>query len=208
MADGSGATVNIDSDQTRSGVVTEPDLPQSADIPSHPPANVNEQLPGREDDMPFVDLSDPPLAPTGKRRLNAAQREEWEKYRRFWLNMHAQWEAGHLTQAEFCERNHLNLGTFAKWRHRFKEERVAAGQTLPQRKPRRRRNLQMLTTHEKVDRYDLVEFDVSPARGKPMGNNADQSSYRIELNAECVLQLPNNFDPNKVAQLIRLLQTP
>lgn len=109
-------------------------LGESPDVSSGVrPAETPNQLPPRSS------LPDPPLAPTRKRRLNAKRQQEWDAYRDYWRALLAEWEAGHLTQREFCELQRVKIGTFAKWRKKFREEQAASGMPTPERKTRRRR---------------------------------------------------------------------
>jgi len=39
-----------------------------------------------------------------------------------WRNLVSQYEAGSLTQKSFCQQHQISIGSFHKWRYRFKQD--------------------------------------------------------------------------------------
>jgi hypothetical protein len=106
------------------------------------------------------DRSNAPLAPARKRRLSAKRQQEWESYRNYWQGLLAEWEARNLTQREFCQQHNVKIGTFAKWRKKFREELAASGKAPPESQRQRRRTRPAAAGHDQ--NHDTTKPTPSP----------------------------------------------
>jgi hypothetical protein len=128
------------------------------------------------------------------RRRSRSKREAWESNRQYWLELLAEWESGHMTQAEFCAERGVKIGTFAKWRRRFREEARANGEPVDDTTRRRRRR----------STEPITFVEVAPSTPRP----ASTTCYEIAFASGAVLRVPRDFDRDEVCRLITALVGP
>jgi hypothetical protein len=62
--------------------------------------------------------------PSERLTSSPPSRRRIERGRRFWKRFIAEWPGSGVTQAEYCRRAEVPLGSFCWWKHRLNRERV------------------------------------------------------------------------------------
>ncbi len=107
----------------------------------------------------------------------------------YWRQVLTEWERSDLSQAEFCRRRGLAAVTFAWWKRRLRQLSEGGGAL---RSP--------AGYVERGGRTNFVELAL-PGRQAPSGGFA----YELALPGGAYLHLPVDFDPERIAQLVRAL---
>jgi hypothetical protein len=96
-----------------------------------------------------------------------------------WAELIAQYNAGHESDAVFCERHDVSFATFRKWKYRYAPHRSASARSPT------------------PDRTGFIELTAvkSPSR----------SSIRIELGGGLSIECPLEMEPTAIAQLIKAI---
>jgi hypothetical protein len=158
----------------------------------------------------FVSQVDEPQAPSKRDtpRRSDRRRRAWEANRQHWANLLAEWEAGHLTQAEFCEQHNIKIGSFAKWRRRFRDEKRSVINQGDPKQPIKRRRRKMTP-----ERSAFVEVGVAPSRTSAATSCTDLhgsipeqvpvgTTYEITFPHGIILRLQRNFDTDELRHLL------
>jgi hypothetical protein len=104
----------------------------------------------------------------------------------YWRRLLGAWEQSGLSQAEFCRRRGLKAVNLAWWKRRLR----ASGD-------RPRADRQRVT--RSVGRAAFVELALPSQTGR------GGLDYELELPSGACLRLPGDFDPERVAALVRAL---
>jgi hypothetical protein len=104
----------------------------------------------------------------------------------YWRRWMGKWKRSGLTQAEFCRRHGLKVGSFSWWKHKLSEP---AGSLRPI--PRRSR------------RREAVEFVELTAPVSSTAPSRCSAGYEVILPRGAVIRLPVDFDSARVGRLIR-----
>jgi hypothetical protein len=115
----------------------------------------------------------------------------------YWRRLLAEWERSGLSQAEFCRRRGIKAVNLAWWKRRLKgTDDAGSGRRV--RRPRR------------AGRNGFVEValsrgsaSVSALHSPPSVPASDR--YELVLPGGVGLRLPEDFDPERVARLVREL---
>lgn len=100
----------------------------------------------------------------------------------YWRQLVGDWEASGLSQAEFCRRRKLSAVTFAWWKRRLRSGGSAGPRLMGGR-----------TSSPSTGRAAFVELTL-PTRG---------GGYELALPGGLCLHLPADFDPERIARLVR-----
>ena len=113
-----------------------------------------------------------------------------------------EWKGSGLTQAEFCRRRKVNVGSFGWWKRRFNETL-----RLPRRRVRRTANRQ--PAREAASFVELALPNGIRARNlvAPPTSATGPYGYEIALSNGRVIRLPHDFDPTTVAQLVAAIES-
>jgi len=110
------------------------------------------------------------------------------KRARYWQRHLDRWERSGLSQAAFCRRHGLKAVTFAWWKRK-----LVTGRTHT-----RRRSADARRASSVAGRTDFVEVEMT---------RPGMAAYEIVLSRGLVIRLPEDFDPDKVAQLVTAVNT-
>jgi hypothetical protein len=115
----------------------------------------------------------------------------------YWQRLLAEWERSGLSQAEFCRRRGIKAVNLAWWKRRLKGT-DGAGIGRRVRRPRR------------AGRSGFVEVALSRGSASVSTRRAPSSvppsdRYELVLPGSVGLRLPDDFDPERVARLVRAL---
>jgi len=150
---------------------------------------------------------------------------------KYWAQLLGAWEKSGLTQAEFCRRRGVKAVTFAWWKRRLRGVAEWGRQRSGRSTASRRRREATFTEVMWPDRvlaggahrvstggapvpavpesHSLCFTDVQATRfsGAPIAARPEPPSggYEIVLADGLGIRLPGDFDPEKVAQLLRLV---
>lgn len=103
----------------------------------------------------------------------------------YWRRVLADWEAGDLSQAEFCRQRHLKAVTFAWWKRRLRNGDGA-------------RFVHSVRAPRLPGRRSFVELALP--RGPAAG-----MAYELALPSGACLRLPADFDAERVVRLVHAL---
>jgi hypothetical protein len=108
---------------------------------------------------------------------------------RFWWKHLQQWRQSGLSQAQYCRQHQLSLGTFGWWKGRLS----ATGESV-----------QPAARHPAAGKNSsFVELTLG-GRETPAG--AGDVVYEIVLSRRRCLRLGGSFEPERVRQLLELLE--
>jgi hypothetical protein len=115
----------------------------------------------------------------------------------YWQRLLTQWERSGLSQAEFCRQRGIKAVNLAWWRRRLRATDGAAG------RPRERRA-------SRAVRRGFVEVALSRGSASVSALRVPSSvptsdRYELVLPGGVGLRLPDDFDPERVARLVREL---
>lgn len=115
----------------------------------------------------------------------------------YWQRLLTEWERSGLSQAEFCRRRGLKAVNLAWWKRRLRAADGAAGGRRERRAGR-------------AVRSGFVEVAVSRGSASVSALRAPSSvptsdRYELVLPGSVELRLPDDFDPERVARLVREL---
>ena len=113
---------------------------------------------------------------------------------KYWQGLVAAWEQSGLTQAEFCRRRGVKVGSFAWWKRKL------GGTNGRTSRPARRR----AASDGNDKRASFIEVGLSRrvlAAGS--GHALSSAGYEIVLPDGVVVRLPGDFDPEQVTGLLR-----
>ena len=120
---------------------------------------------------------------------------------KYWARMMTAWEAGGLTQAEFCRRRGLKAVTFAWWKRRLNVG-------PPGRGGRGRRIGRKVSTGPSKSSFVEVsllgdEATEQSMQGAGAGSDPSEAGYEVALPCGTSIRLPADFDVGKASQLIQ-----
>ena len=117
---------------------------------------------------------------------------------RYWQRHLDRWERSGLSQAAFCRRHGLKAVTFGWWKRR-----LATG-----RPHIRRRGADPGRVSSVPRRTDFVEVALtSPGMAEAAMTSAGLAAYEVVRSRGVVLRLPADFDPERVSQLIAVVES-
>lgn len=121
---------------------------------------------------------------------------------KYWRRLIGEWKRSGLSQAEFCRRREVNVGSFAWWKSRI-------GNTANQHRRRVGRNASRSPAREVADFVELaLPKGTRAARSlAPSTFGVGPCGYEIVLSNGRVIRLPHNFDPAVVAQLVTAMES-
>jgi hypothetical protein len=111
----------------------------------------------------------------------------------YWSQLLAEWAGSGLSQAEFCRRRGVKLVTFAGWKRRLGVRQPSGGHRASRG----------------VGRGGFVELAWPRESTWPDGDqcalagHGDAPRYELILAGRVRLRLPDDFDPERVARLLR-----
>ncbi len=106
---------------------------------------------------------------------------------RYWQRHLDRWERSGLSQVAFCRRQGLKAVTLGWWKRK-----LATGRTHI-----RRRGADAGRASSVARRRDFVEVAIP---------GAGMAAYEVVLSGGVVLRLPADFDPDRVSQLIAVVE--
>lgn len=109
---------------------------------------------------------------------------------RFWQRHFQQWTQSGLSQAQYCRRHHLSAPAFGWWKGRLSVPRSPAEPAARNRIPGR-------------DKGSFVELTLG---GREVAAVPDPVVYEIALSRQRCLRLSSAFEPQRVRQLLELLE--
>ena len=102
----------------------------------------------------------------------------------YWRGVIKEWEGSGLTQLEFCQRNDESIASFRWWRWQLRKRDQQS------RLPR------------------LLPVAVVEDNGTPEGpNNGVGGIFEVLLPRGTVIRIPQDFEPEALLRLIRVLET-
>ncbi len=107
---------------------------------------------------------------------------------RYWQRHLDRWERSGLSQTAFCRRHGLKAVTFGWWKRK-----LATGRTH-----NRRRVPDAGRASSVAHRTDFVEVAIT---------SAGMAGYEVVLSGGVVLRLSADFDPDRVSQLIAVVES-
>jgi hypothetical protein len=115
----------------------------------------------------------------------------------YWRRLLAQWEHSGLSQAEFCRRRGIKAVNLAWWKRRLRATDGADGERRERRAGR-------------AVRSGFVEVALSRGSASVSALRVPSSvptsdRYELVLPGSVALRLPDDFDPERVARLVREL---
>ncbi len=121
---------------------------------------------------------------------------------KYWQRVVSAWEKSGLTQAEFCRRRDVKAVTFGWWKRKLTETTGRNGRHCGNHSAAR----------GQCGRSDFVEVSLpggllpgGSVRSVPSGTSSP--SYEIVLPGGPVIRLADDFDPDKVSELIYALSS-
>jgi hypothetical protein len=115
----------------------------------------------------------------------------------YWQRLLTDWERSGLSQAEFCRRRRVKAVTFAWWKRRLRETQGPDAQRQA-RKSRRAKHAGFVE----------VALPVGPSAAgalRPAAMLSVSGGYELVLPGVARLHLPVDFDPERVARLLRAI---
>jgi len=117
---------------------------------------------------------------------------------RYWQQHLDRWARSGLSQAAFCRRHGLKAVTFGWWKRK-----LATGWTHL-----RRRGADAGRASSVPRRRDFVEVAITSAGMAEVAmTSAGMFAYEVVLSRGVVLRLPADFDPDRVSQLIAVVES-
>jgi len=120
----------------------------------------------------------------------ARQQELVTARRRFWTGHLQGWKQSGLSQAEYCRRQHLSAATFGWWKTRLTALTLEGSPAVS-------------TSRAGGKDRCFVELAVA---GGGTGPTAAEKVYEIILASGRQLRLGRHFEPERVRQLLRVLE--
>lgn len=141
----------------------------------------------------------------------------------YWQRLLAEWERSGLSQAEFCRRRRVKAVTFAWWKRRLKGS-AGPDAKRQKRRPSRARPadfVEVALPHGLSSASALHPAEIHPAEIHPAALHPAEihrsltkslhpagmlpvaNGYELVLPGGACLHLPSDFDPERVARLVR-----
>ena len=117
---------------------------------------------------------------------------------RYWQQHLDRWARSGLSQAAFCRRHGLKAVTFGWWKRRLPTGRTHI----------RRRGTDAGRASSVPRRRDFVEVAITSAgMAEAAMTSAGLAAYEVVLSRGVVLRLPADFDPDRVSQLMAVVES-
>ncbi len=109
---------------------------------------------------------------------------------RFWAQHLHRWEQSGLSQAQYCRQQQLSAPAFGWWKRQLPTAQTRSAPAITQRR---------------VHRKDRSFVELTPA-GRGIPSPAGEVVYEIVLPGRQQLRLGRHFEPDRVRQLLLLLE--
>jgi len=130
---------------------------------------------------------------------------------RYWATQVAAWERSGLTQAEYCRRRRIKVGSFAWWKRQLRGP-APSQPTRPADRPKRsakasKQRGRPTKLPERAKRRARSAKLSTPFVELPLASAFPAPTYELVLTGGRAIRIPSQFDPQVLSRLISVVES-